>query len=586
MSWNNGWGSTMVKKFEHIDLWFSYSSENAQVVNDITQQLDVWKDSPFDDVTLDSLKSAVLGQKLEGFIDGEKTSIKTDEVDDLISKTRVAPKTYSWEVKKGPDGNIEKVYQLLPNESIQSLVFEIARSLLRVVVISEDYFRSEVCMQELCMCLMSNQVKHNVFPMHLSLLKQPVDVFTSTKFEFSIPEKRERNGSLVLSDSFVIEQMTLPEALVLTHQYLLSKHGSEVYGFDTSEKSAEDFTILLTNLSELLFVPHKDAGSSCESIYRFMLSTVRKKEQNFWDSNISKLLNKLTLKPCTKQLMQYFPAFSDTGADLMDFFKGKPSLGTDLVPFINSIEQSLPALEFKANTYQSFFSDISQICTLAVLQCIRSVNANLLHHYQQAKALIPVTTFLDTDCTNQEGLLSGFAYSLAFKNIVDINIDGTTMEYEGLVTSRLKRNSPTESDSSSSYRLLRNIVDFYDRNLLDKIPKTMEEAKGNRGFSKQFHTAVSYAHQRNKVAILVIRYCSDRDEKGFYSMLTDVHQTLNATVKEEGKDFIWFPVIEVKPSRITNTKTSQDTWFSEDEFTFIRKSFHDLFTELSNLKPA
>lgn len=570
---------------EMFDLWFSYSGENEEIVNDIYESLKNWEYMRFEPTLTHRFESSL--RKVEVV---SPSSEECDAFVDFIQKVRISPRKYQW-MREEKDGKVTHVTQLPPNGKIESLVFQIAESFLKVVVISRDYFKSPICMQELCMCLVSNHSRLGIFPMHLSLFENPAIVFTDETFEFGIPvsgKSGEEDGTL-FNVPYELEPLTLAKALFKTHQYLREKYGGSLYGFDMSEKTVNFFRKKLDWLTTSIYVQSckdPDPVESASRIYEFALHTVQGKLSN-WKKQNRQHLKRLMHKPSLKKLNLLFADFSKKWSFVEDFFAESREVA-ELIEFMKSVEDCLDTLELDVKQAEVYRSYIGQLSALAILQCINAYSADLIPYYQRSNSLIPVnsTRTINGNSSNESTLLSYLAYAIAFDQILEINHDHFNQELNATslvnASSRMENANDVESNTSGSYKLLKLLVNFYNPNTVKRLPRTFEEAKQDRVFIEEFYQDVYFAHKRNEVAVLVTHHNYSRNNMGNYKEVSDVLALLNSV----GKEYLVFPLIEVKLSNNDDTKESSDTWFSPEEIKYLSRSLQNIFRKLSVTQPA
>lgn len=541
-------------KYEFVDLWFSYAGEDEAVASQ-----------------LENLLSSEEGCQLRHFVESRK-ELTTEHHISTEARLKIRVCKYKTE-EHNPDSN-SFVYHLMAGDDVRNLVLDISKHFLRVVILSESYFKKLVCMQELCMSLCSQHTKRNVYPLYISLLNDPITTLTTDRFEFAIPSNAEQSASPDQNG----KKPTLAGALKETHDFLRSEYGS-IRGYDLTEKSSEDFEKILKDYSNKTFIEFSDTmdqASIQSAIQSFVFKTCKQIRNTEWQATLTdrfvELLKKYPLSLLVNQQSSNNNAISSSNFECLNT--------------VDSVTEFLQCIEGEVLKHRDKFCGVSvakellwELCSLVILKAVRSVNAHFYPHLGAVNSMLPVYVESEQLGFHSE-LLAGFAYAIAHNQSVDLMEEfnpsaAETASVKRIVRSKLPKASPNDTDESELRQLVRYLLFAIDPELIAEMPANDVSLLESPDFIEDLREAIDYSMTRNEIPAIAVRPEQQRDSKGYYSVLKKLDELLTAS----GQPSIGLPVIELKLT--TKPQDGLEVMFTKTTYRKFKKSLQSVFKKVN-----
>lgn len=355
----------MAQQKTSLDIWFSYAGEQQPLLTSIVDYMTANED------------------------DLRETVFTLDEETDFtaLKGVRFLPKRY-----KSEDEQNKPHFRLPPGGDINALVEDIGKSFIKVIVLSKGYFKSPVCMRELCISLCSFHIKRGVFPLFLLVgFKNTENFFTAQTFKFQL----KPNSSPVTK--------TLADALRIVHEDLEESEWKKVRGFDTTPSAKKAFQSILNSIENNLFIEERVFTSTDGGFLPFNGRRSKKHSQtlatdiyrfNFYS------LKKLKLS-CHQELMKrLYEHWKE------DEFAGKLTIAhqkydavdftainsiTEGVNYLNRTKTILNTLKKKRGfKKEQAISAVLSLVGLLALQLTPTLDAALFSYFGGANAVIEI----------------------------------------------------------------------------------------------------------------------------------------------------------------------------------------------------
>lgn len=382
----------MAQQKTSLDIWFSYAGEQQPLVTSIVDCMTKNEDE---------LRETVFNLD--------------DETDFTALKgVRFLPKRYKSEDEKN-----KPHFRLPPGGDINALVEDIGKSFLKVIVLSEEYFKSYVCMQELCLSLCSFHIDREVFPLFLLVgFEGENKLSAKKKFNFELGEGAD------------FEYLTLFDALCTIHKQLNQASWQSLRGFNIPH-SKENFKKTLQdllfndlengstkNICKLSATEESCDASLTQGVFDYCYNKLKKLESYFQVQMADKLYENWLSSDYTKRLVEFQK--NDNG-NIIEF-KHISSI-TDAMNYLKQLETAVKKLYLERTDISTkSFSSVLDLVGLVALKLIPSVDAALYSYFGGTNAVINIQVRSKGATSFTTALQAAIAFSASIKTGVKFNL--------------------------------------------------------------------------------------------------------------------------------------------------------------------
>ncbi|UAA39525.1 hypothetical protein KIH87_03980 [Paraneptunicella aestuarii] len=371
----------MNERITPLDVWFSYSGKQQPLVKTIVE-------------TMNAMEVTLIQEALKA--DEEKNW-------DDVKQARFTPKRYQHE---DDSDNSKIIYRLPPTGNINLLVKEIAKSFLKVIVLSPEYFQSDTCLRELCLSLSAFHTSEGHLPMFLlDGFDDTSEVFLNGSFDFKISASDELKGK------------TLQEALIEVHKRLDPKMWELARDFDLSEEFRKNLPTQLDKLSSCIYaVSQMSPEEIVREIYRYGFSSLKELNQNYHPALMESLYNDWKKRPYPQKLLARMEDGSDGGMSF-SAIQSPVGAGVYLSQVLDVLDDFYSELVFNDNKAEE---SVMQLCGMVVLKVYDSMDAALLSYFGNVNSILGVKVLKNSDPNFNTALHTAIAFSLACGNNIKL----------------------------------------------------------------------------------------------------------------------------------------------------------------------
>ena len=347
---------------ENITAWFSYAKEQHPLVSNVCKFLQA--------------------PAVEGVVKSAIEEItKSSEHD--VSHVRLVP--YCYRLDNDETGM--PIYRLAPGDSIDELTFDIANNPLRIIVLSDSYFKSPHCLEELCLSLCFQHALSDKLPLLiLHGFKDNTKVLLGDEFDFSD-----------LTTPGKTKKQTLLQALESTHKSLRSKIVNR-RGFDLSTDFCNDLPKILDTYATQLHVSAapSDAETVAVAIYRYSFSYLSNSDLKCHNSVVERLYREWSEKEFSITLLT---KLNEPHEDSFIKIKNSEQAHKYFIRVYKLLRDNPSFLKIKESE-----QIVYQLYGLVILKTINPIGASLLSAIGRSGSLINVHVTKDQEVDFQNSI--------------------------------------------------------------------------------------------------------------------------------------------------------------------------------------
>lgn len=371
-----------MSNYRHFPLWFSYAKEQADKVEGICSKL--------------------LSNHLESLVD---TAISDSEGKNYQNLKHIRLTPLRYKKQNETDDGSRTQFRLALGEPIDKLTSEISSHMLRVMILSTDYFKSPHCMEELCMSLCSNHTEKEKYP---ALLLHDINTETTPlleqEFEFVLDKSTNK-----------VSKMKLTEALQTMHEKMTSEYFAQWTGYNLGESFRNDLPktlgMVLNNLHATTEVSQEEMVIN---LYRFTYNILHNLSKT--ESIVDAFFTHWQENELAQNVLQKLG-----DANGSDFKKiANSSDGRD---YLNKLHQALKdGPDFIQNT-PKLYPCVSLLCGLVVLKSYGGFESGLLAHHGYSGALVKVELVSDNEADPASVFKAYMTFTLGYGHAPDNSED-------------------------------------------------------------------------------------------------------------------------------------------------------------------
>lgn len=385
----------MAQQKTSLDIWFSYAGEQQSLVTSIVDYMTANED------------------------DLRETVFNLDDETDFtaLKGVRFLPKRY-----KSEDEKDKPHFRLPPSGDINALVEDIGKSFIKVIVLSKDYFKSPVCMRELCVSLCGFHIKRGVFPLFLLVgFKNTENFFTAQTFKFQL----KPNSSPVTK--------TLADALRIVHEDLEESEWKKVRGFDVTSSARDTFQSTLKSIEDRVFTEgrlffnsekiflafrgrrsRRVAHDLSINLYRYSLHNLKDLSLSYHRNTMEKLYSQWRSTPFAAKLVNALGCDSENkSASATNFLHLETTI--DASRYISQIKTALGLFKYKKD---EAISSVLSLLGLIALQLTPTLDAALFAYFGGANAVLEIKV----ESSDSEDFIIALQNAMAFSMAVGIGV--------------------------------------------------------------------------------------------------------------------------------------------------------------------
>ncbi len=517
---------------ENITAWFSYAGEQHELVSKVC----------------DYLKPPAVEAIVQEAV-GQLTKTSEEQVNDV----RLQPKRYRLD-ENDDDAKAKRdpVYRLAPGCNINELTRDIANNPIRIMVLSQDYFKSQACLEELCLSLCANQgdpqSENNRLPMLILSGFKDDGVLKGESFDFVDPKQPGK-----------IKSQSLLEALIAIHQKL---DLVDEQGFDLSTEFVQKLPKIIIELSERVYVPitKDNIETVAVAIYRYGFSYLSKVNFSAHQSAVEGMYRDWCSNEFAKRLLKTIKR---------DFLTIRHD-SDDAQQYLDEVYETLKNTRSLCDAVGSQ-EVVLRLYGLVILKCLKPIGANLLSAVINKN--IPINVSVDNDqdhgfenaihatlsyCANR-GFTPFVNHQMAINELDKEQVAGVIFPHRASISG--------SSDNELLYvfqELLKYLSPYAD------CPRD-EQQLHSKKFIRKIRAGLKSIRQ-SKYALLVLSLSLHRDLNGYYSLLGKMEQIINQGEAEK----LTIPCVILRDDSIPGEEASNNLLFSQTAFDQFENQFHDV----------
>jgi hypothetical protein len=552
---------------ESITAWFSYAQEQHPLVSNVCKQLQA-----------PAVESVV------------KSAIEeiTKSSESEVSHVRLVPYCYRLD----SDETGMPIYRLAPGDSIDELTFDIANNPLRIIVLSDSYFKSQHCLEELCLSLCFKHALSEKLPLLiLHGFKDNTKVLLRGEFDFSD-----------LSPSGKTKKQTLLQALESTHKSLRAKIVNR-RGFDLSTDFCNHLPKILDTYATQLHISagqnnieengnvnqiyasaaHPDPEYIAIAIYRYSFSYLSNCDLKCHNSMVEQLYRDWCEKEFSIQLLEKLNE-SHKG-NLEDRFIAIRTIddANDYFFRVFTLLSNTPSLLKIEKSEQIVY----QLYGLVILKTINPIGASLLSAIGYSGSLINVNVEKDQDVDFQNSIHATLSFCSSTGLVPKIDsfdqgVDVDDHKMTGVIFPRKQTISGV-----SNNELLNCLKEVGSHFALYDSPPSGDRLlnKDDEGQKKYIECIRDGIKDIRSVgyALIALSFSLHRGNNGYFPLIEQVEELINYNYPNE-KLSIPCVILRADSSAIDGIKT--DMLFSHEAFRKFRRQFQHISNLYSKLPIA
>ncbi len=387
---------------------------------------------------------------------------------------KLNPKKYQWKLN---GGNWD--YELDIGQDIGELIHVISNNVLRTVVLSKDYFKSPVCMQELCMCLCSDHISQHVYPLvQLVDFEDPENVLTTDKFEFVIPTKPEdsKHQNRYFTN---IQDQTLAEALYQTHEYIRQSSKNTWQGYEFKPLSVEYFQSTLEKLAFKVFATNQQQEKDlAKAFFIFASRMANLTDLQRFDEVTNDMLTQLYKRKPIRDLAKKMEL--NTKDEFLEQIKG---IRSELKVKALLEDIAIQIIDYPELCKDDFKVKVYQFAFICMLKCQKSLYLMLYKKYRDTGSLYYINANTEEPEHLRNSMFAAFVMSIAYG--VPPSIDITSVGQFNDINKWKMENLLTVSSRSPSGNKERNDQEHAKNILWDFGLKLLPQFEGGRPHTYQ-----------------------------------------------------------------------------------------------------
>jgi len=527
---------------ENITAWFSYSGAQHELVCQICEQL---KPANADVIVKD------LGSALKP---GEQA----------LKHIRLVPKRYRLDSEAG--SGQAPVYRLAPGCSIYELIFDIANNPLRILVLSESYFKSQHCLNEFCLSLCASYYNNTRRPLLiLSGFADNSRVLTDGTFEFADPDNPGQSKT-----------QTLLQALQQTLTSLRQSQVANWRGFSLTDDFSEQLPSLLEDYANQLNMPAShsitadDAANLAAAIYRYALSCLSGIDTQKHNKLVNELYDNWAEDEFCRRLKEKIIHNGDSDPFLqITNIRHAQSYLSQIHKTLKANRSLLKEEDSQPRVYHLY--------GLVMLKLLRPVGASLLSALGNTSTLIDVTVEDDSQANLQNSIHASLSFCTASGLPPRMNHDmqartiNDDKMYGVYFPKKLSISGTCDTEAYNALKALGKYLAPYDNPPPDDQLRDSNHAEHKLyvGYIRTGLELIEYG----EYGLLALSESQHRGENGYFPLLEQLESIIN---KDYPQEKLNIPCVVLRSERSAEGEFKTHILFPKQTFQSFRRQLQDI----------